>query len=116
MLTAISLIVIVIIIVAGAVAIGNEFASAEFIGAGGAQSGNVQNDPITTTQTVTASANDSGGEISQVPTVVPIKIDWCNADNSGQDRFCASTIQVVQGDIVQVMFIQNDTDAHTFTV
>jgi plastocyanin len=54
--------------------------------------------------------------LNVAPTAVGIKIDWCNTDNTGQDRFCPSTLVVDQGDIVQIMFIHNDTDAHTFTL
>jgi plastocyanin len=50
------------------------------------------------------------------PTTVAYKVDWCNTDNTGQDRFCPNQIVVNQGDIVQIMFIHNDTDAHTFTL
>lgn len=50
------------------------------------------------------------------PQKVAIKVDWCNTDPTGQDRFCPSQIVVYQGDIVQLMFIHNDTDAHTFTL
>ncbi len=66
--------------------------------------------------TTTTQAGPPAASINQKPTVLPIKIDWCNTDNSGEDRFCPSTITVVQGDIVQILFIQNDTDAHTFTL
>jgi plastocyanin len=54
--------------------------------------------------------------VNVAPSVVPVKIDWCNTDNTGQDRFCPPTIIVDQGDIVQVLFLSNDTDAHTFTL
>jgi plastocyanin len=53
--------------------------------------------------------------VNSTPAVVPFRIDWCNTDNAGQDRFCPPTIVVSQGDTVQIMFIANDTDAHTFT-
>lgn len=54
--------------------------------------------------------------INVAPTPVAFKIDWCNTDNTGQDRFCPQSLIVDQGDIVQIMFIHNDTDAHTFTL
>ena len=79
------------------------------------------------------SANNASSQISQVnsnitalngtlasggvkPSTVAVKIDWCNTDPTGQDRFCPNEFVVNQGDIVQVMFIHNDTDAHTFTL
>jgi len=54
--------------------------------------------------------------INQKPTVIALKVDWCNTDPTGQDRFCPDVLDVVQGDIVQLMFIENDTDTHTFTL
>lgn len=68
-----------------------------------------------------SSAQASGGAsnlatVNQAPSVVPFKVDWCNTDNTGQDRFCPGNLVVNQGDIVQILFISNDTDAHTFTL
>lgn len=67
-----------------------------------------------------SSLSTSGGSnlatVNQAPSVVPFKVDWCNTDNTGQDRFCPGNLVVVQGDIVQILFISNDTDAHTFTL
>jgi plastocyanin len=54
--------------------------------------------------------------VNATPTTMSFKIDWCNTDNSGQDRFCPPLIVVNQGDIVQILFQTNDTDAHTFTL
>jgi plastocyanin len=54
--------------------------------------------------------------VNVAPSPIAVKVDWCNTDNTGQDRFCPSTIVVDQGDIVQILFIHNDTDAHTFTL
>jgi plastocyanin len=54
--------------------------------------------------------------INTPPRKIAIKVDWCNTDPTGQDRFCPNQIVVYQGDIVQLMFIHNDTDAHTFTL
>jgi plastocyanin len=68
------------------------------------------------TTSTTVSSGAPAASINQPPTVLPIKIEWCNTDNTGEDRFCPDTITVVQGDIVQLMFIQNDTDTHTFTL
>jgi plastocyanin len=51
------------------------------------------------------------------PGTIAFRVEWCNTDNTGQDRFCPPTIVVPQGDIVQIMFLTNDTsDAHTFTL
>jgi plastocyanin len=78
-------------------------------------------------------ANDASTKISQVngnvtalnatlaaggvpPQAVAVKVDWCNTDPTTQDRFCPNEIVVNQGDVVQLMFISNDTDAHTFTL
>lgn len=67
-----------------------------------------------------SSLSSSGGSnlatVNQAPAAVPLKVDWCNTDNTGQDRFCPGNIVVNQGDIVQILFISNDTDAHTFTL
>ena len=54
--------------------------------------------------------------INKAPGVVPYRIDWSNTDPTGQDRFNPETIVVTQGDIVQILFEHNDTDAHTFTL
>jgi len=54
--------------------------------------------------------------VNVAPGAQAVKVDWCNTDNTGQDRFCPSTIVVNQGTIVQILFIHNDTDAHTFTL
>ncbi len=54
--------------------------------------------------------------VNVAPGAVAYKVDWCNTDNTGQDRFCPGTIVVNQGDIVQILFSHNDTDAHTFTL
>lgn len=50
------------------------------------------------------------------PTTVAFKVDWCNTDNAVQDRFCPNELIANQGDLVQIMFIHNDTDVHTFTM
>lgn len=68
------------------------------------------------TSTETTPPVSVAASINQKPTVMAVKVDWCNTDNTGQDRFCPDVIDVVQGDIVQLMFIENDTDAHTFTL
>jgi plastocyanin len=77
---------------------------------------NVQAITPTHSTSTTVSATSIAASINQKPTVLPVKVDWCNTDNTGEDRFCPDTIEVVQGDIVQIMFIENDTDTHTFTL
>ncbi len=64
----------------------------------------------------TLNAQVANGTVNVTPSTVAYKIDWCNTDNTGQDRFCPNIITVDQGDIVQVLFISNDTDIHTFTL
>jgi hypothetical protein len=54
--------------------------------------------------------------LNVAPTTIAFKVDWCNTDNTGEDRFCPPSLVVPQGDIVQILFIHNDTDAHTFTL
>jgi plastocyanin len=119
-MASLTLVLIVLITVVGAVAIGQEFATAQStnkdIPLTSSPGDPAANSTSTVTSTVTSTPSNLPGEIDQVPTVVSIKIEWCNTDNAGQDRFCANSIQVVQGDIVQILFIQNDTDAHTFTL
>lgn len=62
------------------------------------------------------SSKPSAASINRAPSVVAYRVDWSNTNPTGQDRFDPRTIVVVQGDIVQLMFIHNDTDAHTFTM
>jgi len=52
----------------------------------------------------------------QPPTTRNIKVEWVNSLNSGQDRFFLPTITVNQGDTLDITFISNDSDAHTFTM
>lgn len=67
-----------------------------------------------------SSLKTSGGSnlatVNQQPVTIAQKIDWCNADNTGQDRYCPANFVVVQGDVVQILFISNDSDIHTFTL
>jgi plastocyanin len=58
----------------------------------------------------------SGSQFSVRPTAVGFKLEWCNNDPAGQDRFCPSQLTVYQGDVVEILFISNDTDAHTFSL
>jgi plastocyanin len=52
----------------------------------------------------------------QSPVTRNIKVEWVNSLNSQQDRFFLPTITVNQGDTLDITFISNDTDAHTFTM
>jgi plastocyanin len=54
--------------------------------------------------------------VNATPTTMSFKLDWCNTDNTGQDRFCPPVMVVDQGDVVQILFQTNDSDAHTFTL
>jgi plastocyanin len=54
--------------------------------------------------------------VNATPGTMAFKVDWCNTDNSGQDRFCPPLLVVHQGDVVQILFVTNDSDAHTFTL
>jgi plastocyanin len=54
--------------------------------------------------------------VSVTPTQIAYRIDWSNVDPTGQDRFFPNVIVVAQGDVVQILFEHNDTDAHTFTI
>lgn len=65
---------------------------------------------------LSSSLNTALSSLGVQPTTVAFKVDWCNTDNTGQDRFCPNQLVVNQGDIVQIMFIHNDTDVHTFTL
>jgi plastocyanin len=78
-----------------------------------AQSSASQNTGVSALSTSLSSALASLGS---KPTTVAYKVDWCNTDNTGEDRFCPNQLVVNQGDIVQIMFIHNDTDVHTFTL
>jgi plastocyanin len=64
-----------------------------------------------------SSSKSSGGGIGidVPPTTIPLKIEWA-PQVSGQDRFFPDTIVVDQGDTIDLTFISNDTDAHTFTI
>jgi hypothetical protein len=62
-----------------------------------------------------ASLGTQFASVNATPGVVGIKIQWC-LQQVMQDRFCPGNIIVDQGDIVQVLFIQNDTADHTFTL
>jgi plastocyanin len=52
----------------------------------------------------------------QKPTTRNIRVEWANSLNAHQDRFFLPTITVNQGDTIDLTFISNDTDAHTFTL
>ncbi len=68
------------------------------------------------TSTITTTATSVGAGLNVAPSTTFLRVDWCNTDNTGQDRFCPSQIVVDQGDTVVILFEHNDTDAHTFTI
>lgn len=53
--------------------------------------------------------------VNQQPTARNIIIEWTMYE-SGQDKFVPDLIVINQGDSVVLVFISNDTDAHTFSV
>jgi plastocyanin len=61
------------------------------------------------------SAATSLPKINQAVQTRNVTIDWVNTFNSGLDRFAPEYIVINQGDTVNLSFISNDTDAHTFT-
>lgn len=81
-----------------------------------AQSAAGNSQQVSTVSDRVASLSSALSKIGVQPTTVALKVDWCNTDNAGQDRYCPNELVVNQGDIVQLMFIHNDTDAHTFTL
>lgn len=112
-----ALAVAVIALLVAFAAIGISFAG---IGGGGASNSavtSVANQVSSLNSEVsTLNAQVSNGTVNVQPSTVAYKIDWCNADNTGQDRYCPNVITVDQGDVVQILFISNDTDIHTFTL
>jgi plastocyanin len=74
------------------------------------------NDQISSLDSNLKALNSSVASLGVQPKTIAMKIDWCNTDPTGQDRFCPNEFVVNQGDTVQLMFIHNDTDAHTFTL
>jgi plastocyanin len=63
-----------------------------------------------------SSSSGPAAAVNATPARDFYRIDWCNSDPTGQDRFCPSQIVVNQGDTVIILFEHNDTDAHTFTI
>lgn len=53
--------------------------------------------------------------VNQQPTARSIIIEWTMYE-SGQDKFVPDIIVINQGDSVVLTFINNDTDAHTFSM
>jgi plastocyanin len=72
------------------------------------------------TTTVTTTSSDPNalpqGVVNQTPQHRHFVVDWSNTGSSGQDRFNPPSITVNQGDTMDITFLANDTDAHTFTV
>jgi plastocyanin len=108
-MTTLALFTIIVIIVAGAAAIGYNAGSSN-------QSNSSQLAALQSQVNSLTSKLSSLPAMSQAPVTRNIKIEWTNALNSGQDRFYEPTITVNQGDTVDITFVSNDTDAHTFTL
>jgi plastocyanin len=68
------------------------------------------------TQLPSIIAKAAVASVNASPANVAFRVDWCNNDPTGQDRFCPPVLVVHQGDVVQLLFEANDTDAHTFTI
>jgi hypothetical protein len=78
---------------------------------------NLQGQVSTLQSQIPSLVSKSGlASVNATPTTLSFKLDWCNTDNTGQDRYCPPTIIVDQGDLVQILFQTNDSDAHTFTL
>jgi len=107
-----ALFTIIVIIVAGATAIGYNYGNSTNQGQSNSSALNALQNQV----------NSIDSKISTLPVmnqsavVRNIKIEWTNVLNSGQDRFFLPTITVNQGDTVAITFVSNDTDAHTFTL
>jgi hypothetical protein len=59
-----------------------------------------------------------GLAVANVSVSIPVayRVEWYNTESAGQDRFNPNTIVVYQGQVVQILFLENDTDDHTFTL
>lgn len=75
-----------------------------------------QNSQLNSLTTQITQLKSNAAAVNATAGVVAYRIDWSNTDPTGQDRFNPGTIVVTQGDIVQILFEHNDTDAHTFTL
>jgi plastocyanin len=53
--------------------------------------------------------------VNQPPTLRNVIVEWTTY-TSGQDKFAPDLIVINQGDTVNLTFISNDTDAHTFSM
>jgi len=106
---ALSVAVIAVFIAVGAIA---------FAYVGSSTQVNSLQSQVSTLQTQIPSLVAKSGlaSVNATPTTMAFRVDWCNTDNTGQDRFCPPVLIVHQGDIVQLLFETNDTDAHTFTL
>jgi len=54
--------------------------------------------------------------VDEQPTHRIILLEWSNTATAGQDRFNPNFITINQGDTVDLTFIDNDTDGHTFEI
>ncbi len=109
----IALLAIIIIIIAGGVALGFNY------GIAAANQGQANSSQLTSLQNQVNSLQSKISSLpimNQSPVTRNVKVEWTNALNSRQDRFFLPTITVNQGDTVAITFVSNDTDAHTFTL
>jgi len=70
-------------------------------------------------QTQVSSAQSAASSLPKINQIVQtrnVTEDWVNKYNSGLDRFAPEYIVINQGDTVNLSFISNDTEAHTYTV
>jgi plastocyanin len=68
------------------------------------------------TQIPSLIAKSGLASVNATPAIMAFRVDWCNTDSTGQDRYCPPVLIVHQGDLVQILFETNDSDAHTFTI
>src|SRR2546425_13267543 len=70
-------------------------------------------------QTQVTSAESSASSLPKINEAVQtrnVTIDWVNTYNSNVDRCAREYLEINQGDTVNLSFISNYTDAHTFTI
>lgn len=111
-IAATSLVLIAIIAMVGTVAIAQVVVS-------GQQGLTRTSTEITTISSVVSSTSSKDPPLAlvdQTPQTRHFVVDWSNTDSSGQDRFNPPSMTVNQGDTIEITFLANDTDAHTFTL
>lgn len=103
--TAITLVLITLIAVAGTVYIADNAIAT------------LRPASVTSTSTVTStSVSTYGLSVNQKPVTHYITLTWELSPQAVQDRFTPFNIVVAQGDMVHITFIVNDSVAHTFTI